>query len=255
MPPLQAKCAKRRRFLMSLVFEMAAALCAHFVKGLCGFGDSIVFSTALAFFMPNVAITPLHTLVSFAPNPILLWQNRKYFNFKQCLPLAVLVLLGDIPGIFLLRNMDTRILKMVFGGAIVLISLDMLRREKKGQWGQVTPAFTVFMGLLSGLTCGLFSIGVTIAAYMGRLTQNPRQFRANINFLFMVDSIFRTTAYILTGIITWEIALRALELIPCMLAGVALGMRCSKKIDDKKARLLIILLLIVSGVMLIINNL
>ena len=45
------------------------------------------------------------------------------------IPLAVLVLAGSIPGAFLLKNVDARAIKLVFGVVVVALGAEMLSRE------------------------------------------------------------------------------------------------------------------------------
>ena len=86
------------------------------------------------------------------------YKERKSVQWKVCLPLAGLVLLGDIPGILLLKNTNTQVIKGIFGFVIIAIGVEMLLREymrktKKSQLLLIT------IGILSGILCGLYGIG------------------------------------------------------------------------------------------------
>ena len=78
---------------------MFAAVCAYFVKGLCGFANTLVFSTILSFSTNNVNISPVELVLGLPSNIMISYKERKSVQWKVCLPLSGLVLLGDIPGI------------------------------------------------------------------------------------------------------------------------------------------------------------
>lgn len=241
---------------MSLyLIELMAAVVANFIKGFCGFGDSLVFSTALSFFMDNVLITPIHTLLGFLPNPIIVFRKRKLLRPKIILPMTAIVLAGDIPGILLLRNLDSRILRIVFGAVVIILSLDMLRKLYVGSASGASKLFTLGIGLFSGLGCGLFSVGAPLSAYMSRVTSSGDEFKANLCFVFMAESIIRIPIYFAIGIITLSTVKTAAMLLPGMLLGLWLGLRCAGRIDEKKAKLCVIALLIISGAALIVKSL
>ncbi len=80
-----------------------AAVTAYFIKGLCGFANTLVFTSILSFGASNASISPIDLLLGYPSNLILTWENRKNLDRKIWLPLAVLVLAGSIPGAFMLK--------------------------------------------------------------------------------------------------------------------------------------------------------
>ena len=93
---------------------MLAAVVAYFIKGLCGFANTLVFTAIFSFGSVNANISPIDLLLGYPANVILTWENRKNLDPKVYIPLAVLVLAGSIPGAFLLKNVDARAIKLVF---------------------------------------------------------------------------------------------------------------------------------------------
>ena len=83
-----------------------AAFTAYFIKGLCGFANTLIFTTILSFAAPNASISPVDLLMGYPANLILTWKNRRHLDLKICLPLAVLVLAGSIPGAIMLKNVE-----------------------------------------------------------------------------------------------------------------------------------------------------
>ena len=231
---------------------MFAAVCAYFVKGLCGFANTLVFSTILSFSTNNVNISPVELVLGLPSNIMISYKERKSVQWKVCLPLASLVLLGDIPGILLLKNTNTQVIKGIFGFVIIAIGVEMLLREymrktKKSQLLLIT------IGILSGILCGLYGIGALLAAYMGRVTDNSSSFKGNLCIVFLIDNLFRLVMYGVTGIITLATLKQSVILFPFMALGLFLGMKGSSFLDEKKIKKLVIIMLILSGVSLIVT--
>lgn len=231
---------------------MFAAVCAYFVKGLCGFANTLVFSTILSFSTNNVNISPVELVLGLPSNIMISYKERKSVQWKVCLPLSGLVLLGDIPGILLLKNTNTQVIKGIFGFVIIAIGVEMLLREymrktKKSQLLLIT------IGILSGILCGLYGIGALLAAYMGRFTDNSSSFKGNLCIVFLIDNLFRLVMYGVTGIITLATLKQSVILFPFMALGLFLGMKGSSFLDEKKIKKLVIIMLILSGVSLIVT--
>lgn len=231
---------------------MFAAVCAYFVKGLCGFANTLVFSTILSFSTNNVNISPVELVLGLPSNIMISYKERKSVQWKVCLPLAGLVLLGDIPGILLLKNTNTQVIKGIFGFVIIAIGVEMLLREymrktKKSQLLLIT------IGILSGILCGLYGIGALLAAYMGRVTDNSSSFKGNLCIVFLIDNLFRLVMYGVTGIITLATLKQSVILFPFMALGLFLGMKGSSFLDEKKIKKLVIIMLILSGISLIVT--
>lgn len=227
---------------------MFAAVCVYFVKGLCGFANTLVFSTILSFSTNNVNISPVELVLGLPSNIMISYKERKSVQWKVCLPLAGLVLLGDIPGILLLKNTNTQVIKGIFGFVIIAIGVEMLLREymrktKKSQLLLITI----------GILCGLYGIGALLAAYMGRVTDNSSSFKGNLCIVFLIDNLFRLVMYGVTGIITLATLKQSVILFPFMALGLFLGMKGSSFLDEKKIKKLVIIMLILSGVSLIVT--
>ena len=104
-----------------------AAVCAFFIKGLCGFANTLVFTTILSFAVDNAHISPVELLLGCPSNLILLWRERRFLRWKLCLPLAALLTAGSIPGTLFLKNADAGVIKAVFGMVILLPTVEIGR--------------------------------------------------------------------------------------------------------------------------------
>lgn len=243
------------QFEADVLWWIVATLCAFFVKGLCGFANTLVFSTILSFGTSNINITPVELLLGYPTNAILAWKERKTIKWNMCIPLALLVLAGNIPGILFLKNADSGLIKIAFGVVIIFIGTEMLLRERQTRkMGQSKAVLTV-IGILSGILCGLYGISALLGAYMSRVTEDSHSFKGNICVVFFAENTFRIVLYIIWGIITFDTAKQTLLMVPWMLVGLLAGMASGKFLDEKVVKKLVIVMLIVSGAALIINSL
>ena len=237
-----------------MIWWIIAAVCAFFIKGLCGFANTLVFTSILSFGNNNINISPVELLLGYPTNLILAVKERKSIKWSICLPLAALVILGSIPGALFLKTADTGIIKIFFGAIIIFIGLEMLLREFKPGKMKESKLLLGVIGLLSGVLCGLYGVGALLGVYLSRVTEDSKAFKANICFVFFVENTFRVFLYSLWGIINSAVLKNALILLPFVLAGLFLGMLCGKKINERYIKIIVIVLLILSGATLLFTN-
>lgn len=230
-----------------------AAVCAFFIKGLCGFANTLVFTTILSFAADNTRISPVELLLGYPSNLILMWKERRFIRWKLCLPLSALVTAGSIPGILFLKNTDAGIIKVIFGVVIFLLGLEMLLRELRQKKVRQSRAVLMIVGVLSGLLCGLYGVGALLGAYLSRVTEDSASFKANICVVFLVENTLRIFLYALWGILTVEILKQAVLLLPFMLAGLGLGMLGGRVLNEARVKKCVTVMLMLSGAALILR--
>lgn len=232
-----------------------AAAVSYFIKGLCGFANTLIFTSILSFGAANANISPIDLLLGCPANLILTWKNRKSLDPKVYLPLAALVLAGSIPGAFLLKNVDARAIKLVFGIVVTALGAEMLSREYSRKKVKSSRLVLVIIGVAAGVLCGLFGVGALLAAYVNRVTEDGSAFKANISAVFIADNIFRLILYSALGLLTMDTVRLALLLIPFALLGLAVGIKCSDHMEEKLVKKMTSILLILSGISLVLKNL
>jgi uncharacterized membrane protein YfcA len=236
-------------------FVMAACFCAYFVKGIVGFANTIVFTSILSFRYNNINISPVDLWLGVPPNILMPIKERKSIRLKKWLPIAAIVLVSDLPGMFLLKYGNASTLKVILGVVIIGIGLEMLDRQLRPRKSKGSKKLLLGFGALTGFINGLFGIGALLAAYMERTTQSASEFRGNLCMVFLVDAIFRIIAYTCLGIVTLESLWTAVRLVPCMLLGLGAGMFVSRFVEERKMKLVVIVVLIFSGAAICITNL
>lgn len=234
---------------------MLAAASAYFIKGLCGFANTLVFTSILSFGVANANISPIDLLLGYPTNMILTWKNRKRLDAKVYLPLAAMVLAGSVPGALLLKNVDARAIKLVFGVVVVLLGTEMLSREYSKKKLRSSKPVLLIIGVTAGVLSGMFGVGALLAAYVSRVTEGGDAFKANISAVFIADNTFRIVLYSVLGLLTFDTVKFVLTLLPFALLGLFAGMKCSRCMDEKLVRKITSVLLVLSGISLILKNL
>lgn len=92
------------------------------VKGLCGFANTLVFDTIMGFTADPALITPVEVVINTPSNCIMVWRERQYIQWKKCLPVTALIILGSIPGMLMLKSFNAQWLKAVFGVIVALLA-------------------------------------------------------------------------------------------------------------------------------------
>jgi len=231
-----------------------ATFVAFFIKGLCGFANTLVFTSILGFGVDNVAISPVELMVGYPANFIMAIKNRGKIRKDLVLILSLLILAGSIPGTLLLRDVAPGYIKMVFGAVVILIGIELFLREYGINILKESKVIMWIIGLLSGVLCGLFGVGALLAAYMSHVTKTSDEFKANLSTIFIVENTARIIIYCVLGVFTLQRLKTALILIPVMVLGIGAGMLSAKRINEKVIKKLVIVLLIISGVALIIRG-
>ena len=216
----------------TILLMIAAAFIAFFIKGLCGFANTLVFTTILGFSIDNANISPMEVILGYPSNVIIAWNERKNIKWKLWLPMAMMVILGSLPGAILLKNANAQVVKIIFGFVVIAISIEMLWKEHLDSDGSIKKSknkFLIsFMGIAAGALCGIYGVGALLAVYVNRVTENSHDFKGNLCMVFIVENTFRIIVYSLTGLITLQTMKMAGILLPVMLIGLFLGMKSSK---------------------------
>ena len=222
---------------------MLASVC----KGLVGFGDPLISNPLLSMVLPNSIITPGQVPVSLILNSRVVWKNRKYFSWKLVFPISVCVLLGIIPGVFLLRYGSPAGLKFGLGIVIIISGIEMLTR-KKAKTHKSNAVVRSLVSFASGFTAGLFGINLFVLAYLHRVSENREGFRSNVCFVFLVECIFRGVLYICNGMYTMECLYLTLAALPGALVGIRIGTWLDKYVSDELSNKFVVYVFIAGGI-------
>ena len=231
-----------------------ATFVAFFVKGVCGFANTLVFTSILSYGTANANISPTELLIGYPMNLLMTWNNRKELKTKVWLPLSLLVLFGSIPGAFILKNVDAGIIKVFFGLVVSVLGVQMFLQEYQHKTTKPSKITMLIMGIVGGMLCGLFGVGAMLGVCVTRMTDTMTEFKGNVSMVFAVENTIRLITYAVLGLFAMSAIRTAMILIVIALIGMFAGMQCSKFMKDTTVKKIVIILLILSGISLIIQN-
>ena len=237
------------------LYLFLVVLAAFFVKGITGFGSTLVLAPLFSFVVSSRFTTPVDLLTCIPTNAYLVWKNRKSINFRTVMPLSAMLLAGVVPGIMLLKTGNDLLLKSILGVVIMALGIEMLYRKSE-HLGSAKPnkLFLVTVGLVSGILAGMYGISAFLVAYISRTSEDRSQFRGNLCSLFLVDGIFRLIWYSTTGIMTMEVVRFTFFISPAVALGMYIGTRVDTGLKEETVRKVTIYLLIVSGAALLLRS-
>jgi uncharacterized membrane protein YfcA len=154
-------------WLVPLVAMLGAGLLAGFAAGIFGIGGGFVVVPALLVVLPllggthdaiaHVAIgTSAATIIVTSIRSLLAHAKRGAVEFEVLKTWAPWIILGCGAGVMLASHVDGRTLKMIFGGGVILMSLNFLLPKVSDKVVSDTmPSGIIRMGIAGGL--GTFS--------------------------------------------------------------------------------------------------
>ncbi len=242
--------------MLLYIFLFVTVFAAYFVKGITGFGNTLVMGSLFSFVVPNKVTTPVDLILSIPTNAYMAWKDRKAISLKIVIPLSLMLLAGIIPGTLLLTVASDWVLRSVLGLVVIGMAVEMLLRKAAPKEGaRQNSILLLAIGVASGILAGLYSIGALLVAYISRTTEGRSQFRANMCCVFLVDNIFRFFLYWHTGLLTGEVLKLTLFVAPAAVLGMIAGVRTDRKLPEQMVKKVVIGVLIVSGSVLFLKNL
>ena len=229
-----------------LVYGTAVVFAAGIVKGLTGFGFSLVTVPVLvALLGPKTAI-PVIVILNAASNVPLHLHSRRWSSLGRIWPLIVAGIVSIPAGTYLLLVLDEAALKLIVGIAICLFALAFLlgfrreiRRERRG---------LVSAGLVSGVLNGLISTGgPPVILFLTNQGMPKERFRANLIAYFLFLNAATLPMHFAGGLISLDILRYASIFIPALAAGALIGIRLIRHVPEASFRRAVLAIVMAAG--------
>lgn len=231
-------------------------LVAMLIRTLTGFGSALISIPFLSILFGAKFAIPFIMLYECLIDLMILTREgggaRSELNRARPLLLAGLV--GIPLGTEVLILSSEGILRIMVGAALILFSLLLLRNVSLMLKTERTNF--ALAGLMGGFLCGSIGMpGPPMALFLSSQGIEKVAFRRiMVIFLTIVD--FLTFSYFLwIGLITADMLLQSLRLLPALILGFLLGNFAFVKFDEAYFRKLILGMVITAGTVLIISTL
>ena len=239
--------------IQQFVFIALIVLGASIIQALFGFGFGLISVPLMIFFvdLPTAVVTA--TAVSTVSCAIQWWESRAVEAREMSQRLVCSALIGMPFGLWLLLNLDARLMKGILG---IVVLFGVFLSVKGFDLQRLPKAFDYTMGVVSGvLSTATSTNGPPLVFLLHARHFEPIDFRAVLNRVFTFLNFFTLVIFTLAGKMTGGALRLALLSIPVMGTGVFIGTRLRTKINPDHFRNLVIGLLTLSGLSAIANAL
>ncbi len=239
---------------MSLTAYIAVAVIvfgAALIQTLFGFGFALISVPLMIFFvdLPTAVVTA--TVVSTVSCGIQWIESRAISAREVSRRLVISALFGLPFGLWLLNNIDARLMKVLLG---VFVLFGVFLSSREFDLRRLPPAFDYLMGVLAGvLSTSTSTNGPPLVFLLHSRHYSPEIFRAVLNRVFTILNFLTLIVFAVDGKLSSDAVFLALMALPVMGIGVGLGFRLRKSFDSQQFRKLVLVLLFATGLSAIVN--
>lgn len=230
--------------LEDLVLPIIIALAGGIIRGITGFGGSLVMTPALSMlFEPKLVIPTVLLLEAFVAAPTLGEALRKA-RFKVIGPICLAAFATVSLGGYVLVHTEPQVLRRVIAGMVILFSLMLLKNVR--YTAQRRMSTSLVLGALSGVLVGGTGIGAPpVILYLLSGPDSIEETRANLMLVVTALSVAALAMMWYRGLLQLQGPLSVLTLGPSFYAGILVGARLFRGFSEQRFRRFTLLFLIV----------
>ena len=187
-------------------------------------------------------------LFTFLINSALYLNLKGVFDKKRILVLVFSALISTLTGIYLLRVVDNKILKLAVGIVVVISSTALIlgiRIKIK-----IRILGDIIAGLTSGLLNGSISIsGPPVILLLRNEDTDKEVFRKTLTTYFLVLNLISLPMFFISGLFSMEIIKRSLLNLPALGVGMYLGLIIGNGISEGHFKKITLGMIFILGIM------
>ncbi|HEX2866710.1 MAG TPA: sulfite exporter TauE/SafE family protein [Ignavibacteriales bacterium] len=218
-------------------------------QSLTGFGFALISVPLLSLFLDVKTAIALGALCGLVINILLFLKFKNYIIFREILPLMAGAFIGIPLGAIFLREAAPGVIKIILAFVVLIFAIYSLpgRAAVKGinsNWGY-------FFGLTAGILGGAFNTnGPPVLIYSCLKGWDKNKMKASLIGFFTFTSIVIVSSHASAGLITRNILVQFLYLLPVITVGIFFGNNLFSRISAKIYNKVIIYSLIVISLLL-----
>jgi uncharacterized protein len=219
---------------------------------LFGFGSGIFIVTILAFFFNDISsIVILVLLLSIPIEVFIVAKSRKSIKTGNIWLMIIGLIIGIILGTELLDMQNEINLFIMMGCAIIMTSIYFIFIEDKVKPRKISIIWTLLIGIVSGVLSATFGMGgPPVILYYKFMNPPKNEFRTNLLTIFLIISCIRVPVYIYTDLLSKDLLLSSLSVLPFALFGMFVGNILHFGMDEKLFKKLTAFAMLVLGILL-----
>jgi len=225
-----------------LAYAVLVILVAAVVRGYTGFGAAAIMVTGLSLVLPPAEVVPIALILEIVASVGLVPHVWRAVDWRLLWWLSAGAVLGMPLGVAMLAHLPADRMRIVIStlvlGASLLIWFGYRFRSSPGRAG-------IFgTGIVSGLANGVAAIGgLPVVLFLLSAAAGAAASRATLIVYFIFTDLYGTGVAATNGLMTRDVALRAVVFAVPLLAGVAIGNRQFLKTSPDSFRRFTLLLL------------
>lgn len=241
--------------LPAIFIVILVATVGSTIQRVTGFGFGIF---AMLFLTRIITVygeaNALSGLLSFTSTLIVALAHAKRVDWKNllfpCIGFAVI----SVPSILLMKKLDNRVLLIMLGVALILLSGYMFFFSSKIKI-KPSPFTGLAAGGFSGILGGIFSMGgpPVVIYFMQSEGDDKDRYLATIQMYFLLSNVYGTTVKAINGFITRDVLILAAFGTVGMIAGIFIGKLIFKKLRVDILRRVVYCFMAVAGVVNIVS--
>jgi uncharacterized membrane protein YfcA len=238
-------------FTPPVLIVLAIALTGGVVRGVTGFGGSLVMTPPFALmFGPQFAVPVVLLLEGFVAAPML-HEAARSVNWRVMAPISLAACVMVPAGGYLLVTADPQMLRRAIAFTVIVFSLLLLAGYRYA--GSRGTGASLALGVLSGTMLGATGIGgPPVILYLMSGPDPARVVRANLVLYVTVISVAGLVMLWTRGLLNTDSVLFTLLLAPFFYGGVIVGKRLFSRFSEQRFRqfTLVLMLLSATGILL-----
>ena len=241
--------------LPAIFIVILVATVGSTIQRVTGFGFGIF---AMLFLTRIITVygeaNALSGLLSFTSTLIVALSHAKKVDWKNllfpCIGFAVI----SVPSILLMKKLDNRVLLIMLGVALILLSGYMFFFSSKIKI-KPSPFTGLAAGGFSGILGGIFSMGgpPVVIYFMQSEGDDKDRYLATIQMYFLLSNVYGTTVKAINGFITRDVLILAAFGTVGMITGIFIGKLIFKKLRVDILRRVVYCFMAVAGVVNIVS--
>lgn len=232
----------------AIIYSVICVYLGGCVKGLTGFGFSLMAVAGLVLVAPPRSVVPVVLLMNSLTNLVLVLSVRREIQMRRMLPLAIAGVAGLPLGTYILVVADADVLRIVIGLSILLSATALLLGFRKEVNRERLGSGVV--GAASGILNGSVSIGgPPVVLFLSNLGLQKRTFRANLVAYFLCINLAAIPLYYAGGLLTAEVFGMFALLLPALALGGLTGAKLVNRVSERAFRIIALAVVMVAALM------
>ncbi|MBM2824909.1 MAG: hypothetical protein HW402_573 [Dehalococcoidales bacterium] len=238
--------------MISLIVLIGIVLFAGFIRGVSGFGYSLMATPLMTFIIDAKIVVVMNVMLSVVGNVLALTQTRRHIDWKRAIFLALGGIAGVPLGAFLLVKLDQTTIKLIIAVLVIPFSLLLLvGRLHKLNHDTLGCILAGFVGGAVGTTTS-FS-GPPVVLFLLNQGLLREQFVGTIAVFFLVQNMASIAAFSSLKMITPSLLVQVAILVIPLALGSYLGIKTLPKIKASVFRRIVPIVVSATALIIIVT--